>query len=494
MKVLISKRGFLTGALGVLAAPLWAEAPTHSLRPKARGADFEKRRVPGAEAILREAGLSGDVSFAVADVKTGLVLEERDGDRGMPPASVTKAVTALYALDALGAGHRFTTHIMATGPISGGVVSGDLILVGGGDPTLDTDGMAAMVADLKRAGIRKVSGRLLVYQGALPLVKSIDAGQPDHVGYNPTICGISLNFNRVHFEWKRGKSGYSVAMDARSKTRRPAVKVARMKIANRALPVYTYRRGDGVDHWTVAKSALGKGGSRWLPVRHPGIYAGEVLRSLAAEDGVVMPRPKVMTSRPTGKVVAARRSPELRVILRDMLKYSNNLTAEMVGMAATQARGVAPRSLKSSAGQMSAWLRDEFGMERAKLVDHSGLGEASRLHAGELTMALALARPKIMEILKDIPLRYENGKVNKAHPMSVKAKTGTLNFVSSLAGYAKGRDGTIMAFAVFAADKKARGRLARKDKEAPKGARGWNKRAKRLQQKLIERWGALYGS
>jgi D-alanyl-D-alanine carboxypeptidase/D-alanyl-D-alanine-endopeptidase (penicillin-binding protein 4) len=53
----------------------------------------------------------------------------------LPPASVAKALTSLYALDTLGADHRFQTRVMATGSVIGGVLKGDLILVGGGDHT-----------------------------------------------------------------------------------------------------------------------------------------------------------------------------------------------------------------------------------------------------------------------------------------------------------------------------------------------------------------------
>ncbi len=84
--------------------------------------------------------------------------------------------------------------------------------------------------------------------------------------------------------------------------------------------------------------------------------------------------------------------------------------------------------------------------------------------------------------------------MNKGHPIKVRAKTGTLNFVSGLAGYMTAKDGTELAFAIFVADTRAREKIKRNDRDRPQGARGWNKRAKVLQQRLIERWGAVYGS
>ena len=126
----------------------------------------------------------------VADAKTGLRLEGYRSAVGAPPASVAKALTALYALDVLGAEHRFQTRLMASAPVKDGILQGDLVLVGGGDPTLNTDGLAALAAQLKTAGIREVRGEFQVYEGALPFVQTIDPGQPDHVGYSPAISGI----------------------------------------------------------------------------------------------------------------------------------------------------------------------------------------------------------------------------------------------------------------------------------------------------------------
>jgi len=97
-------------------------------------------------------------------------------------------------------------------------------------------------------------------------------------------------------------------------------------------------------------------------------------------------------------------------------------------------------------------------------------------------------------ILKPIAMRDERGRVVREHPIKVNAKTGTLNFVSGLGGFMTASDGTELAFAIFAADTDIRARIQRQDRERPPGARTWNGKAKRLQQKLIDRWGTLYGS
>ncbi|MEL6886002.1 MAG: D-alanyl-D-alanine carboxypeptidase/D-alanyl-D-alanine-endopeptidase [Pseudomonadota bacterium] len=492
----VTRRFFLGSAAAGVALPALGAPPDASLRPVARAADHFKKSIPGPDAIVAQAKLGGRVCFAVADAATGRVLETSNSSVGTPPASVAKAVTALYALDALGSDHRFVTSVMATGGVSNGVVQGDLVLVGGADPTLDTNALAALAQGLQDKGIREVRGGFKVAQGVLPYVRTIDKGQPDHVGYSPAVSGIALNFNRVHFEWKRSGNGYATTMDARSDRLRPAVYTSKMAIADRRLPVYTYRDGGRSDNWTVARGALGKGGARWLPVRKPGLYAGDVFQTLARSHGIVLKNPTVVDRTPSGTVLVQHRSDALRTILKAMLRFSTNLTAEMVGMAATRARTGRVASLRASAGEMSRWAAQALGAPGMKLVDHSGLGDASKMTADAMVRALVKVHQSraLRPILKPIPMLDAKRRAIKNHPVEVHAKTGTLNFVSGLAGYMTARDGRVMAFAIFAADEATRSRISKANREAPQGARGWNRRAKVMQQKLIERWGRLYGA
>lgn len=493
--VMSSRRVFLSGLAAFAAAPGMAAAPAVSLRPTMRPASLLADIIPSANHLVAEAAIGGRVGFVVADAASGEILEGLNPLLPLPPASVTKAVTCGYALERLGPDHHFETRLVADGTISNGRLDGDLWLVGSGDPTLDTDTLAAMAAALRQQGLRDVTGRLMVADGALPSIFAVDPSQPPHVGYNPAISGLNLNFNRVHFEWVRQAGDYTIAMDARSETLRPAVEIARMRISDRNDPVYTYENVNGRDQWTVARGALGDRGSRWLPVRRPSAYAAEVFVTLARAAGIGFSAIGQAPVAPLGAVpLVTHRSAPMAVILRDMMRWSTNLTAEVVGLKATMAGGQMPDDLAQSAGAMSAWMRARLGARQAGFVDHSGLGDQSRIRPHDMVSALVAAGPTgaLRQMMRAQPMLDQRGRPIADHPVQVAAKTGTLNFVSSLAGYARLPTGRDVAFAIFCADTARRDALTEAERERPEGARPYNQRAKRLQQQLIERWAALY--
>ncbi|MCE8458525.1 D-alanyl-D-alanine carboxypeptidase, partial [Rhodovulum sulfidophilum] len=167
---------------------------------------------------------------------------------------------------------------------------------------------------------------------------------------------------------------------------------------------------------------------------------------------------------------------------------------EAVGLAATIARGGQPKDLAQSGQAMTEWMAARMGAQKARFVDHSGLGDASRLSPLELVRTLAIAAPEgqLRPLLKDVPLRDASGRPMRAHPVKVEAKTGTLNFVSALAGYIGQPGGRQMAFAIFSADEERRARIRPEEMERPQGGRAWLTRARMLQHELLRRWAETY--
>lgn len=497
---MISRRLMLSTLMGGLvagAAPLWANPPQSSLRPVPRGGKpFAQApaapAVPATpEALLEAAKLGAAVTgFIVLDALSGQILESHGTDAKMPPASVAKAVTSLFALDRLGPDFRYRTTILATGPVIDNVVQGDLILCGDGDPTLQTDDLGDLAAALAAKGIRGVTGSFLIWEGSLPLIAQISEEQPVQVGYNPGLSGLNLNYNRVNFEWKRaGSNDWKLTMDARGSRFVPPVRMAQIKVSSRATPIFTYEDQGEVESWTVASGALGKGGSRWLPVRHPGLYAGEVFHTLAKAQGIALPLPQSAKAVPTGHELAAVESEPMTEILRDMLRYSTNVIAEAVGLRASEAT-----SLAASGQAMTAWVQSRFGV-RSEWHDHSGLGSASRVSVGDMSKILLEARQAglgLEPLLRNQGLRDSAGKEIPNSPTRIAAKTGTLNFVSGLAGYVEPPEGRALVFAVASADVVKRDALGMTDRESPPGGDVWLARARTLQQQLLRRWATVY--
>ncbi|MEL6960035.1 MAG: D-alanyl-D-alanine carboxypeptidase/D-alanyl-D-alanine-endopeptidase [Pseudomonadota bacterium] len=497
----LTRRGVLAGLLGSVGTVALAEAPLVSLRPVSRPGEglvlppdipaLAPPIRPGIADLIEAAQLGGDVACVVADARTGEELVAVGADIPLPPASVTKAVTALYALDALGGGFRFVTRVVAMGDVTDGVLEGDLVLVGGGDPTLSADHLAQLAADVAEAGIVQVRGRLLCWRGALPYAEEIEPSQLDYLGYNPAVSGLNLNYNRVHFEWKRSGGAWQTTMDARTEDRVPPVSMARVRIVDRASPVFT---AAGPDRWTVARSALGQGGSRWMPVRQPALYAGDVFRAVAREVDLTLPAPEVIDDLPegfdAGQEVAQHRSPTLRTICQEMLLYSTNLTAEICGLAATQARVNQPLDIVASAQVMNDWLGETYGIEAA-FKDHSGLSDENRISAAAMQAILLQEGPAsaLRPILRRIAMRDADRNRIEDYPVVVRAKTGTLNFVSSLSGFIETATGDDLIFTIFTANLERRAQGKASGAEVPEGSIAWNRRSKRLQQQVLQRWG-----
>ena len=491
----LTRRGLMAGGFGALlagaAGPLRAEAPPTSPFPRARPGT---PAMPGEDIarLIREAKLGGETGLILADAANGTVLEEVGADIPLPPASTAKTITSLYALERLGPGHRFVTRVMATGPLVSGQIAGDLILAGGGDPTLDTDDLGDMAAALRAAGVKSVSGRYLVYGGALPDLPRIAADQPEQVGYNPGLSGLILNFGRVYFKWKKAGDGWAVSMDARGERFAPKIDLTRMELAPREAPLFTYRLRETTEDWSVAQSALGKEGSRWLPVRRAAPYAAEAFRALCAAQGIALPRAEPLVALPaTARELVRHESEPLDAVLRGMLRWSTNVTAEAVGLAASGAG-----TLRGSARAMSDWAARHLG-HPGDFVDHSGLGAATRVSARGMARALTLGQSRasghnLAAILRDMGMRDGDGKAVDNHPVRVRAKTGTLNFVSALTGFIQPPQGRELAFAILSADPERRAALPMADRESPPGGEAWLKRARRLQGQLLHRWGERY--
>lgn len=448
------------------------------------------RPLPGPApdlSLLADAGVSGDVGWLAVDLDTGEEIASNLADRVFAPASVAKLPTAAFALDRLGPDFRFQTTVAATGPVSAGVLEGDLILIGGGDPELDTDALLPLVTQTKEAGFSRISGRFLVDRGRITRTDAIDPEQPVDAAYNPGVSALNLNFNRARIKWSR--QGVRVTARAlRLDPEVPTIRVSRAPGPN--APLFIHANEGQREFWQMSQEAMRRPGERWLPVKQPAPYAGEVFRGLAATYGMTLGPPEAGSER-TAEVIARKESRALGRIIRDMLKYSTNLTAEAVGLAASEGD-----SLAASANAMNAWAAEALGLGRSdpgfRLVNHSGLTTKSRVSPRRITDLLRVlaARPgqvharlpgplagylKPHNVAADsVPINYDE--------LDVVAKTGTMDYIRGLAGYVATPGGKRFAFAIFCND------LARRAGGVRRVNRGWLGRARGLERRLIRNW------
>jgi D-alanyl-D-alanine carboxypeptidase/D-alanyl-D-alanine-endopeptidase (penicillin-binding protein 4) len=483
----MDRRHFLT-SVAALPSLAWANPPSTATRPVLRNA-ANLQRVALSSARRLDPALSSITGYALFDAGTGEMLDSYQPDLALPPASVSKAITAIYARHVLGPDYRFVTRLYATGPVVDGIVQGDLYLVGGGDPALDTDELAELAAAAVSAGVRGVTGRFFVDGSALSDISEIDPSQPNYLGYNPSISGLNLNFNRVYFEWKQTSAGYDLSLDARGVHNKPLVRWMDIRAEDRGAPVFKYTKVNGHDRWSVARSALGNGGGRWLPVRQPADYVGEVFRTLAGAAGLRLPAHKHGVLPRQATEIAQFQSNHMDEVLRWMLKYSNNLTAECIGLTASQKLGHRPLSLRNSAGSMGRWVQANLGVSGVDFRNHSGLTDRSRVSAAQMAGMLAHSRSQagLSGILKAFNLVDRSGNSMNVGDVQVSAKTGTLNFTRGLAGYLE-KAGRKYSFAILSADLAARANIPLAQRERPRGAKTWGGKAKSQEQALLRHW------
>ncbi|SDE25449.1 D-alanyl-D-alanine carboxypeptidase / D-alanyl-D-alanine-endopeptidase (penicillin-binding protein 4) [Paracoccus isoporae] len=466
-----TRRQILAGLAGVVATGGVAQAQT----APGLAAPPPRKPPPRPGRLIEEAGLGAAVRYAVFD-PDGALLEGRGADQPVAPASTLKILTALYALDRLGGGRRFATRVLRHGDT--------LILAGGGDPVLDSDALATLAGRVAAAAPQGIA-RLAVWGGALPFIAEISPEQADHLAYNPAVSGMMLNFNRVHLAWNSGGAG--MAVTARARAHRPVAYTVRAAGVSGG-PVFAWRTDAAREIWEINRSALRVAGSRWLPVRRPEIYAGDVFQTLARAAGLPLPAPEVIGDLPDGAVEIARiESPPLTEILRGMMEYSTNLTAEAVGLHASGAA-----DLRASAGAMRGWAARQ-GIEGLDLRDHSGMSAQSRVTARAMAQVIATLGVRdgaLRGLMRHVGLQDARGRAQPGD-LRLDAKTGTLNFVSNLAGYGGLPGAREVIFAIYVSDMERR--AATEGRELPDGVIGWTHRAKYLQQELVRSWLGRYG-
>ena len=434
------------------------------------------------------------VGYLLIDLASGQVLAELNPDLPLIPASTVKLATAVAALDLLGPEHRFRTELLADGVIENGVLHGDLILRGGGDPSLDLADLLGLAVRLETTGIRTVDGRFLIDDTALPRFSEIEPSQPPEAPYNASIGALSVAFNRVHLAWWGGGRIDAAALPPLYEARFEPAPPSRLPPGGVALKSSDQR----AVVWRVAD----RGRRRQLielPVKDPGLHAGALFRRFAGAQGISLGSPLRGVTPAGASVLAVHESAPLRYLVQDMLLYSNNMMAELIGLSAAQRRGdawggldVAGRLLLGHLGE----LMPETDWRGATLGNLSGLDGTARLTPRQLA-AIARYGWQHEALPALLPGGGWSGTLTRrfastGEALRVWAKTGTLNYGSALAGYLFPMTDRPAVFVTMVADTGKRDAydalLPYPGPAARSSADAWLGRARALQDALVESW------
>lgn len=336
--------------------------------------------------------------IVVMDPASATVLTSR-GDVPMTPASTMKVLTALAVLDTLGADHRFTTRVVTAS-------DGHLVLVGGGDPYL-TD---------------KKSSKAFEAASLQELAEATAAALPERGG------SLVLDWDTTLFTGPSWNPHWPKPWQA-----------VYPKVT--ALSVNNGRKSQYVAHPNPPKAAA------------------EAFANQLKAVGVTV---KLGTSRTAGKAeaVAAVQSAPLTEVIGAVLRYSNNVGADILARQMALGSGADP-SFTGAGKAVAGWLKQRGWWADGMVIDDgSGLSKQSKVSPSVLAKAISgmLITPSLAGVGQGFPVAGKNGTLKKrfddpqeaAGRGRVHAKTGTLAGVASLAGYVETKDGAVLVFAAMA--------------------------------------------
>jgi D-alanyl-D-alanine carboxypeptidase/D-alanyl-D-alanine-endopeptidase (penicillin-binding protein 4) len=402
---------------------------------------------PEVEAALERAKLPRDALVAVVQEVGGR--SERlswQAQRPVNPASLMKLITTDAALELLGPAWSWNTPVWLAGPVRDGVLEGNLVIRGSGDPKLVLERVWLLLRRVQQLGVREIRGDIVLDRSAFDAVEG-NPGDFDGEALRPhnvQADALLLNYRSllITFTPDAARGVAIVAVE-------PALAGVR---ADSTVPLSSgacedWRgalKGEFADpsRLRFAGSYPAACGERQWPLAYvdPRSYNERMLLGLWREMGGTLTgavREGVAPATPPSFVLT---SPPLAEVVRDINKYSNNAMAQQLFLTlASVQRGTGTR--EAARDVLRQWLAERFGaLAQGTVIDNgSGLSRDGRTSAGLLARLLqsAWVSPVMPELASSLPVVGVDGTMQRTKTQLGRAhlKSGSLRDVFGFAGY-----------------------------------------------------------
>lgn len=393
-------------ALTIVAAGLTASSPAQ--------AAVDPALVTGLDGVV---ALSPPDSCLRVDLGQTTIYEHQT-DVALIPASTQKLLVGQVALGTLGPDHRFRTTVVGAAPVDG-VVTGDITIVGGGDPLLSTS------AD---AFVRRIADEPLTFLDQLA----------DQV--------VAAGVKRV--------AGAVVGDESRYDRERVVASWPERYLSQRQIgPLSALTVDDG---YKLALPGPGGGEPTHTRSAEPATDAAATFADLLRARGVQVDGGAFTGQAPEGAVELAHiESAPMSAVVRQMLEQSDNGTSELLTKELGVASGGGGSTSAGAAFIRSRAAEEGIPVDGTLLADGSGLDRANRTTCDSLVELLSRSGGADGELAASLPVAGRTGTLRgrfRGTPAEgrLRAKTGSLNDVTSLAGFVEMPDGQVATFAYMA--------------------------------------------
>lgn len=409
-----------------------------------------------------------NVALVVQAVDGGPALISHNAQLAMHPASVMKVVTSYAALQALGPAYRWKTEVYQQGRLNDGVLEGDLILKGGGDPALDIPAFWQLLQDIQQQGIRHLHGQLRLdtsmYAAAVSQRPVLDDAPLR--AYNANPSALLLNGRSTSFRFSLQSTTPTPTVQIQQAWPLPQIQiinqlevVAGACVDWKASLQYQVRpSADGVTVTFSGRYPMQCDTPRYLElsVLSEAHYMAFTFRQLWQSLGGTWTGKVVMQPTPPDAThVTTWWSPPLDQVLRDINKWSNNVMARQVMLTLGAELGKLPVDETTAKQALVDALRKQ-GLVFPELVleNGAGLSRIERISAQHLADLLlrAYQQPIMPVLMASLPLLGVDGTTQKrliSQAGHAYLKTGSLAGVSSLAGYVQNQRGQRYVFVML---------------------------------------------